>query len=346
MVSVYYLTRGWGMESYQVGVLGPFTEEWLGVNTGAWDGNGPVVTMKEANAGPSTGKSLAMDCFPDADSHLQRITQALSGAWHLCRSWAARHMIRCVAMDVCYSWTLVSGTSPYGNPLTTRLRLSRLNPGKGFAVYARQQAWAANAVAEALCVTGDGYFRRWRNSMQEYVGNATMASGIHAQTGPPDGANGEPWAMGLPLSSLAAMAFQEPFASYAALALQRAGPAGGAWEPNLEKMVGRVTQSFIDNPLLPLIQGSPPQYVESSSSGVPVDPPKLGVGRDFNGHANHWNVALACAWLNDPKPYWLDLMMKLAGPGTTLSARLAAWKAQPDAWTALPQVVLAKAGVT
>jgi len=309
-----------------------------------WDRTGHYTLpfAREVNPGPCAAKALALSYQPHNGEHLQRVTGRADPAWRQLRSWAARWLLRMNSADVLNSW-------PLHGKLGQMLAGARNAPGKANTDYLRFQAWLGEAVAAALAICSPGperaRFLAWREAYLEYVSLIMLPNGFgHTGSGYWDAAqgkysgsdNGVPWQEGLPIEYGACAVFQLSFHVTMVHDLWVNGPPPAAVPiARYHWMLSEGERQIRFK--MPLVGGSPRTYVGVTRLGIPEDPLSAGsTTLTYTGHANHDHHALALA-----AKVTGDLALKhgifgMGAPYASPAAQLAAMRAAPQAWNALP----------
>ena len=290
---------------------------------------------REINPGPCSARAQANAYQPHNGEHLQRVTCRALAAWQQLRSWSARWLLRMSACDVLNSW-------PVHGTLGQRLSYARQNPGRG-GDYLRFQAWIGEAVASALSTTQPGLERdrylAWRGGFLELLSLIPLSNGFaRAGTGTATGGsdNGVPWQEGLPVEYGACAVFQLTFWVNTVYDLWVNGPP----PPNVSTaryhwMLSEGLRQIRFK--MPLVNGSPRVYVGVTKLGVPEDPISVGsTSLNYTGHANHEHHGLALAFKETGDRMLKEGIFGLGQPFSSPTVQLAAMRANPNAWSALP----------
>jgi hypothetical protein len=318
-----YVVDSWNWASVQGTIVGEF----------GWVRGGQP---RELNPGPCLARPLVLAYQPHNAEHLARVSSRALPAWQLCRSWAARWLMRMNACDVMTSWDLHGSATKFS--LASRLAWARAHPARG-GEYLREQAWPGDAVAAALSITASGNERdrylAWREAFLEYLCLICMRNGFARDGQGPQSDNGVPWLHGLPRGYGAAAVFQLAFWVNAVYDLWVNGPPPVAVDiTQRDWMLTRGEEEI--RFLMPLLQGSPREYVGVSHNHIIEEPLSIGsLTTSYSSHYQHDHHALALAYKAIGSRRWKTAMWGLGTPYASAIAQLTAWEASPGPWTAL-----------
>lgn len=336
-----------GMTGTVVGMFG-----WdRGPNPSSWK------LPREVNPGPSASRQRVLEYEPHDRAHLVRVGAIAVPAWFQTRSFAARLLIEWTAHDTLTAWPIWD--------LIPQADAAEQNPGRG-GEYARAIGWAYGSVANLLSITPPGPERSlllaWRFHALRWQTASVLANGFPRNGLPPNSDNGEPWQQGLPVDCGACVWFQIALWAAGLFDLWTAGggPIDGLDASRFEWILSEALLQGLDNPSMPLRDGSPPNYVGVTRAigpgANPVDAEvpcidrsttgTFGTAGAGTGHAIHdWtHLALWKRCGVDPArgadhraP---DLATKVAGGAPSIEALKAAWRAKPDPWNAIAAAYL------
>lgn len=328
-----YSVDPWNWQKVQGSIVGYF----------GWDrGNNPQGWQlpREWNPGPSQLRNFVLTYQAHDVAHLARVTSRALAAWQLTRSWAARWLLRMNACDVMTSYSIQPG-----GRLLVALAQARLKPGQGWE-YLRAQGHAMEAVAAALAITPPGPERDryllWRTYMLELQSLIIPSNGVSSFGAASQSyANGVPWIEGLPADYSAGVTFQLAIWANGLYDLDANGPEH---DPMTKDRISWMLTRYLKQLAGVLVldnkgQMTPPSWLGVAKGNPPVieDPIRVGsTSLSYTGHSNHelHGCMLAAAVTGEQR--WRKFCAKFGTLYPSPDAQLAAWKALPSAWTALP----------
>lgn len=316
--------------------------------------------FRELNPGPSSTRQLVTDYKGHDVAHNGRVRAIAVPAWYFARSWAARKLIEWNAHDLMHGYTLAE--------IVVRLAAAQNSPAGGLGEYLREIAWLQGGVADLLSVLGENdddrpYVNAWVDMLVRLQSREMPSNGFLRQGRPPNSDNGVPYAEGLPREYAACAWFQlgiwAPcfFDAYTA----SGGPRPDVDAQRFEWLMSAGLLQGLDNPALPLRNGSPPNYLgvalqQAPGSQVFVTCDPISVATVSNsygspgsgyGHAIHdwthlalWRRAAVAAGNANAVARAGQLALKIGPRFPSLPAAIASWRSKPDPWNVLAAAYL------
>jgi hypothetical protein len=201
---------------------------------------------------------------PD-DAHMCRVTAPMKRAWWLARDHVAAFVMRMMAEDSGWSWTLHGRPEEWGwhpQSLTKHIEINTAKPGHG-GWYGRGPAWTLDLWCN---MRASGYWdSAWQMRFSEYARMLSMAATpagfVHSANN--DSFSGYPAHDGAPTSSEYTQFFETCFQGFAqgeACMMDR------RVRGYLEPLIYKTAREMYDNPDVPV----PLKWIETKDNGVPL----------------------------------------------------------------------------